>query len=233
MTKIIAIVEDEEKIARILIDYLEAEGYALRWIADGKQASQWLAENTCDLILLDLMLPGKDGMTLCDEIRRLYQTPVFIITAKAEELDRIKGLETGAYDYICKPFSPREVVARVNALFRLLAAQGLNTLTEQPAQRMQLEPHIHRVSYAGTSADLTRAEYRLLENISANPDSVFSRQALVHLIYDDNRVISDRTIDSHIKNLRKKLDNIGLRHNPIRTVHGVGYKWNSFEETLE
>jgi two-component system response regulator BaeR len=170
------------------------------------------------LLLLDLMLPGRDGLAICRELRGFTQLPIIMVTARVEEIDRLLGLELGADDYICKPFSPREVVARVKAVLRRQATGG------GPAQGLQVEPQAWRAELDGHKLDLTPVEFRLLETLAAHPGRVFSRAALLERIYDDHRVVSDRTVDSHVKNLRRKLAEAAPGRELLHSVYGVGYR---------
>ncbi|MGV6810516.1 MAG: response regulator [bacterium] len=227
----ILVVEDEIKIARLLQDYLHANHFNSSHLEDGAEVVDWVKQHKPDAILLDLMLPHKDGISICQEIRQFSQVPIIMLTARAEEIDRILGLEIGANDYICKPFSPREVMARLKSLFRLLdsvrqRSQAHDTTnTESTENRLQLNPAAYEAQYQQQLLPLTPVEFRLLHKLYTNPQQVFSRQQLVEGIYVDNRVITDRTIDTHIKNLRKKLAQVGLQSGGIRSIYGVGYRW--------
>ncbi len=220
--KRILVVEDEEKIAQLLQDYLSSSGYQSHWIADGEEVVEWVRQHEPDLILLDLMLPGKDGIEICKELRSFTQVPVMMVTARIEEIDRVLGLEIGANDYICKPFSPREVMARIKALFRTL-----DWVYQRAAPRaiVSLDAEKMLATVEGQPLDLTPVEFRLLTTLVNQPGRIFSRAQLMENLYEDNRIVTDRTVDSHVKNLRKK---IGEHHsNPdlIRSVYGVGYKF--------
>ena len=219
----ILIVEDEVAIADLLADYLHANSFQTSHLAEGTTVENWVRQHSPDLILLDLMLPGKDGMEICKAIRLFSQVPIIMITARVEEIDRILGLEIGADDYICKPFSPREVVARVKAMLRRL--QPLTDRTSHPSQK---QIHINEASYSAKigdiQLDLTPAEFRLLHCLNSQPERVFHRNQLLDLIYDDGRIVADRTVDTHIKNLRKKLKQL-MDNDPIQSIYGVGYKW--------
>jgi len=201
----ILIVEDETKLARLQADYLQNAGFKTHCLSNGLEVLPWLKENPADLILLDLMLPGCDGLDICRELRRFSAVPIIIITARVEEIDRLLGLELGADDYICKPFSPREMVARVKAVLRRLQAQT----TDAPigTVRLKLEPHSFRVLAEGRDVELTTVEFQLLQALYQQPGRIFSRSKLMDLIYQDQRIVSDRTIDSHIKKLRKSWAN--------------------------
>ncbi len=224
----ILIVEDEPKLGQLLIDYLRAAGYAPELITHGDKVLPFVRQTPPDLILLDLMLPGTDGLTLCREIRRFSEIPIVMVTAKIEEIDRLLGLEIGADDYICKPYSPREVVARVKTILRRCKRQ------RDPVAADEISPLIidagrFQASWRDKLLDLTPAEFRLLKTLSHEPGKVFSREQLLNQLYDDYRVVTDRTIDSHIKNLRRKLEALDEEQSFIRAVYGVGYRWEADE----
>ncbi|MCL2892563.1 two-component system response regulator BaeR [Brenneria tiliae] len=222
----VLIVEDEPKLGQLLVDYLQAADYQTRWISNGDEVLDWVKQNPPALILLDLMLPGTDGLTLCRAIRRFSNVPIIMVTARSEEVDRLLGLEIGADDYICKPFSPREVVVRVRTLLRRC---GWQAEAQKPADKAALliDKNSFQASYLGQSLDLTPAELRLLKTLATEPGKVFSREALLDKLYDDYRVVTDRTIDSHIKNLRRKLEQLDEQTSFIRTVYGMGYRWEA------
>ncbi|MGB0848338.1 MAG: response regulator [Thiolinea sp.] len=225
----ILIVEDEPKIAEILQKYLQNAGYQTCWLAQGEEANQWIDDNQPALVLLDLMLPGKDGLEICKDIRRTSEIPVIMLTARAEEIDRLLGLELGADDYICKPFSPREVVARVKAVLRRFAHESDNTSQNQlhSANSLVLDRERLNVSAGEQETSLTLVEFELLETLHAHPGRIFSRQQLMERVYPDNRIVSDRTIDSHIKKLRKKINALAPDQELIHSVYSVGYKFES------
>lgn len=216
----ILIVEDEEQLAAIMGDYLRALGFAVDWLGKGTGVVSWVREHRPELILLDLMLPGRDGMEICKEIRTFSPVPIIMVTARIEEIDRILGLELGADDYICKPFSPREVVARVKAVLRRSAG------TASSEHGLQLEEMTMRTSLHGQSLDLTTVEFKLLAFLVAHPGRIYSRDQLMEHIYPDQRIVSDRTIDSHIKKLRRKLEAIEPGCTLIRSVYGAGYAFD-------
>lgn len=222
----ILIVEDEPKLGQLLIDYLRAANYAPTLVSHGSEVLPYVRQNPPDLILLDLMLPGIDGLTLCREIRRFSEVPIVMVTAKVEEIDRLLGLEMGADDYICKPYSPREVVARVKAILR--RCKPYNGTQDMPeTQPLVIDEARFQASWHGNILDLTPAEFRLLKTLSSEPGKVFSREHLLNHLYDDYRVVTDRTIDSHIKNLRRKLEAQDSEQPFIRAVYGVGYRWEA------
>src|SRR6218665_1860229 len=203
----ILIVEDESKIAGVLLDYLTKSGYDTHHITRGDEGEDWLAHHPVDLVLLDLMLPGKSGLDICKALRAGtpgQQAPAIImVTARVEEIDRLLGLELGADDYICKPFSPREVVARVKAVLR----RGTHAVAapDELPHGLKLEDAAWRATIDGHDLGLTAVEYQLLKVLSARPGRIFSREQLMDSMYQDERIVSDRTVDSHIKKLRRKI----------------------------
>lgn len=220
MNKQILIVEDEQKLASLLSDYLTQAGFTTFSLANGLEVVPWVREQPPALIVLDLMLPGRDGMDICREIRTFSDLPIIMVTARIEEVDRLLGLELGADDYICKPFSPREVVARVKAVLRRTGASDGPTTTA-----LVLDAERYRGELYGKDLELTAVEFNLLHILVNNPGKLFSRQQLMDRIYSDQRVVSDRTIDSHIKKLRKKLHQALPDQELIYSLYGVGYKF--------
>jgi two-component system, OmpR family, response regulator BaeR len=220
--KHILIVEDEHKIAELLKEYLEKAGYRAAIAGRGDQAVAQVRKSQPDLVLLDLMLPGMDGMAVCREVRKFSSVPIIMATAKVEEIDRLLGLELGADDYICKPFSPREVVARVKAVLRRTCPEpaGKNLCLGD----ISLDETSHQARVSASALELTPSEFRLLQVLISQPGRVFSRDELLARVQGYDCEGYDRTIDSHIKNLRKKI----AAHLPgreiITTVYGVGYK---------
>ncbi len=224
-TKHILVVEDEEKISRLLCDYLKEAGFRTSSQANGDRVMAQVKKESPDLILLDIMLPGKDGMELCREIRQFSNVPIIMITARVEEIDRLLGLELGADDYICKPFSPREVVARVKAIFRRVHA-------EPRAQHLvvgsiSLDAEIHQVMIDTQVLNLTPNEFGLLKIMMRQPNRVFSRSELINRVQGYDFEGYDRTIDTHIKNLRKKIAEILPGQEVISTVYGIGYRFSA------
>ncbi len=218
----VLIVEDEPKLAQILSDYLARENYHTHRLHSGAEVVPWVKSHQTDLILLDIMLPDKDGMTLCKEIRAFSNVPIIMVTARVEEIDRLLGLELGADDYICKPFSPREVVARVKAIMRRI--QRVQETDQASNGGLTIDEEKFTATYHGTELDLTAVEFRLLRTMHRNPGKVYSRAQLLDHLYDDHRIVTDRTVDTHVKNLRKKLESITPDHEVIRSIYGVGYK---------
>lgn len=217
----ILIVEDDLKIAALLRDYLLAAGYRVEHEANGKLALDRLRLEQPDLVLLDLMLPGMDGLSICNEVRKFSQVPIIMLTAKVEEVDRLVGLESGADDYVCKPFSPREVVARAKVHLRRTMT------TQQPGgqARFFIDRAQLRILIDGVALSLTPVEFRLLAELISHPERVFSRQQLLDFAHEDQRDINDRTVDSHIKNIRKKIQSRLPDHECLHSVYGVGYRF--------
>lgn len=221
---LICIVEDEPELAQLVDDYLRASGFDTLQFHRGDDADAWLKAHRPDLILLDLMLPGLDGLQLCRNQQARNSVPIIMMTAKVEEIDRLLGLELGADDYVCKPFSPRELVARVKAVLRRSRSQPA---ASEIISAVSLDEQAQSVTLLGATIELTTIEFKLFSLLFAHPGRIFSRQYILDNIYQDYRVVSDRTVDSHIKKLRKKLvtpdENIDL----IRSVYGSGYKYEA------
>jgi len=223
----ILIVEDETKIAGVLHDYLRQAGCDVHHLARGDDVEPWLASHPVDLVLLDLMLPGKSGLDICRALRSgapgQPAPAVIMVTARVEEIDRLLGLELGADDYICKPFSPREVVARVKAVLRR-GGHGAS-VAQVPGRGLHFDDGAWRASLDGQPLDLTVVEYQLLKVLGSRPGRIFSREQLMDAMYRDERVVSDRTVDSHIKKLRRKLEERAPDQALIHSVYGLGYKY--------
>lgn len=226
MSDRILIVEDEAKIAALLRDYLQADGFEADILSRGDVVVGFVKQHSPALILLDLMLPGMTGLEVCREVRTFSDVPIIMITARVEEIDRLLGLELGADDYICKPFSPREVIARIRVIQRRVNRESDKSASDTELRYLGL--HIDLDRYEATvdeqPLDLTPLELKILCQLMAKPGRVFSRQSLMSAIYDDNRVVSDRTIDTHIKNLRNKLKAADASQEWITSIYGVGYK---------
>ncbi|HEY3180362.1 MAG TPA: response regulator [Casimicrobiaceae bacterium] len=216
----ILIVEDETKLANLLADYLRGAKFETLCVTDGREVAPAVKANDPDLILLDLMLPGRDGIAVCRELRTFTDTPLIIVTGRVDEIDRLLGLELGADDYICKPFSPREMVARVNAVLRRSRGREL----APPRTRLVIDRQSYRATLDGVPLALTPAEFRLLDALAQHPNKVWSRDQLLDSLYTDHRVVVDRTVDSHIKNLRHKLQRASKDSAIVRSIYGVGYK---------
>ena len=217
----VLIVEDEPKLAAVLTEYLELAGHRTHTVADGRHVVDRVRSHAPAVVLLDVMLPGKDGLQVCREIRAFSTVPILMVTARVEEIDRLLGLELGADDYVCKPFSPREVVARVKAILRRSSEYSRS----EPAQDgFSIDRDRHTASLDGRLLELTPVELRLLRTLLDPPGRVWSRNQLLDKIYADHRIVSDRTVDSHVKNLRRKLKAVRPHSECISSVYGVGYK---------
>ncbi|HPE62257.1 MAG TPA: response regulator [Thiolinea sp.] len=220
----ILIVEDEPKLAEVLLEYLQQAGFQGHWLDNGNGVIAWVKTNTPALIVLDLMLPGRDGLEVFKELRQFSAIPVIMATAKVDEIDRLMGLELGADDYVCKPYSPRELLARVRNILRranlsqqeILSATGVETDLERMEARLN-----------GQVLNLTPVEFRLLHQLATHPGKVFSRAQLMDCVYDDHRVVTDRAVDSHVKNLRRKMETVQPEFEAIRSIYGVGYKFDA------
>jgi len=217
----ILLVEDEVNIAEIVIEYLEKDGFDVEHVTSGTVALKKAQEQLFDLMLLDVMLPGLSGFDVCREIRKTSQLPIIIVTARVEEIDRLIGLEFGADDYICKPFSPREVVARVKAVLR---RHKIALTSHETEKLIVIDCDAFSVKIKGRAVDLTPSEFKLLAALAAHPSRVMSRTQLLDVLSDEKDVF-DRTIDSHIKNIRKKLNIYLADQEIIQTIYGVGYRY--------
>lgn len=221
----VLIVEDEPKIAAALRDYVEAAGYRASLLDRGDAVAAWVRENAPDAVLLDLMLPGRDGVAACRDIREFSTIPVIMVTARVEEIERLIGLDAGADDYVCKPFSPRELIARLNAVLR--RASGFANAAAPAGVVLDAERFEVRVD--GRPMAVTPVEFRLLKRLTERPGKVFSRQQLLDAAYDDHRIVSDRTVDSHLRNLRRKFAEFGF--DPIASVYGVGFRFDGTQRS--
>lgn len=226
----ILVVDDEERIRRLLKMYLEKEGYHIEEAEDGEQALKLASGYDFDLILLDVMLPGMDGIEVCSRLRQIKGTPVIMLTAKGEEMNRVQGFEVGADDYVVKPFSPREIIYRVKAILRRSSATAFLT-RETNASSNIVFPHLviehdaHRVTAGGQEVSLTPKEYELLHYLAVSPDKVFSREELLKDVWNYEFFGDLRTVDTHVKRLREKLNKVSAEAaSMITTVWGVGYK---------
>ncbi len=232
----ILIVDDEERIRRLLKMYLERKNYLIDEAEDGNEALEKAFANEYDVILLDLMMPGKDGIEVCRELREKKATPVIMLTAKGEEVNRVQGFEVGTDDYIVKPFSPREVVLRVKALLRRSSKTSF-IQTETTTKDIIVFPHLtidndaHRVSADGKEVSLTPKEYELLFFLAKSPDKVFDREQLLKEVWHYEFFGDLRTVDTHVKRLREKLNKVSENASKmIITVWGVGYKFEVVNE---
>ncbi|MBW8349123.1 response regulator transcription factor [Bacillus sp. IITD106] len=232
----VLVVDDEDRIRRLLRMYLERENYEIDEASNGDDALEMALENDYSCILLDLMMPGKDGIEVCNELREKKATPVIMLTAKGEETNRIQGFEAGTDDYIVKPFSPREVVLRVKALLRR-TAQTEFSQSGTSARDIIVYPHLsidhdaHRVMADGNEVNLTPKEYELLHFLAKSPDKVFDREHLLKEVWQYEFFGDLRTVDTHVKRLREKLNRVSEKAaGMIVTVWGVGYKFEAGNE---
>ena len=216
----VLIVEDEAKLAGLLRDYLAQDGFEASVLHRGDEVEPWVSTHDVDLVLLDLMLPGKNGLEVCKALRASSRVAIIMVTARVEEIDRLLGLELGADDYICKPFSPREVVARVKAVLRR-AKRG-----ERPAEAgVKLDEAGYRATIGGKDLNLTAVEFQLLKVLADHPGRIYTREQLMDAMYRDQRVVGDRTVDSHIKKIRRKITAVLPDREVVHSIYGLGYKY--------
>ena len=225
----ILIVEDEPKISHLLRDYLRQTGYETRESLNYHQILCWVEQEEINLILLDWMLPGMNGLEICQQLRTISTVPILMITARVEEIDRLKGLDSGADDYICKPFSPREVVARVKAVLRRTNHEDHAELIAAP---LRLDQTTHQAWVDESEVVLTPNEFGVLRVLLQRPGKVWSRESLLQQVQGYQFNGYDRTIDTHVKNLRKKLATYGLESS-IVTVYGIGYRFQLLEHSKD
>ena len=238
--RVVLVVEDEPKLAALLCDYLRASGYAPHSVGDGPAALAVFAALRPAVVLLDLNLPGLDGLEVCRALRVNSDVPILMLTARVDEIDRVLGLEIGADDYLCKPYSPREVVARVRALLRRADGRvgGVGgSLAGERVGGFLLDEAGQRALWRTQALPLTPVEFRLLRVLLSPPGRVLARAQLLDAIHADFRDVSDRAVDSHVKNLRRKLQAVmpaflltntpaPTRHECIATVYGLGYRFD-------
>jgi DNA-binding response OmpR family regulator len=223
VTHTILVVDDEARIVKLVRDYLERAGFAVLSARDGETALLMARRERPDLIVLDLMLPGLDGLDVCRRLRQETAVPIIMLTARVEEADRIVGLELGADDYVTKPFSPRELVARVRAALRRASGQ-VGPASVIHAGDLQLDTITMTATAGGQPVDLTPTEFQLLVALARQPGRIFSREQLLEAIHGVTFDGYDRSVDSHIKNLRRKIDLDACAPRHIETVYGVGYR---------
>ncbi|MGX9220447.1 response regulator [Massilia varians] len=217
MSQSIMIVEDEPELAALVADYARASGYAPQVFGDGREALAAIRAHPPALVVLDLMLPGLDGLSLCRTLRASSDLPVIMVTARVEEIDRLLGLEAGADDYLCKPFSPRELMARIKAILRRAGPA-------EPRRMLVIDEGARRIAIQGRQLDLTPTEFAILAALARRPGQVFSRAQLLDAARADSLDATDRAIDSHIKNLRRKIDAAAPGLEAIRSIYGLGYR---------
>jgi DNA-binding response OmpR family regulator len=221
----VLVVDDEPIVREVVVRYLEREGYETLEAADGNHARELLEERSPSLVVLDLMLPGTDGLALCRWIRSTSRLPVIMLTARGEEADRIVGLELGADDYVTKPFSPRELVARVRSVLRRAA---IDATPSEPLSfgELELDPEAREVKKAGLPLQLTTKEFDLLYFLARNPRHVFSRDQLMVRVWGYSAALDTGTVTVHIRRLREKIEDDPSRPRHLQTVWGVGYRFS-------
>ncbi|WP_434040998.1 MULTISPECIES: response regulator [Sorangium] len=228
MSKHILVVDDEARIREVLLYALQKEGYTVTAVADGRAAIEAAAPGKVDLVVLDVMLPELDGLEVCRRLRAGSRTPILFLSARADEVDRIVGLELGGDDYLTKPFSPRELVARVRALLRRAEAPPPAPAEARAAVLrhgpIEVDTDRHEARYLGQLVSLTATELGVLGALLERPGVVLSRGQLMQRAYRYDNLITERTIDTHVRRIRSKFRVVG--GDPIATVHGVGYKVN-------
>ena len=220
----VLLVDDEPKVCELIRAYLIKDGYDVIVAADGKAAIEQAQRHKPDLILLDLNLPELDGLEVCRTIRKQSNVPIIMLTARDEETDKIVGLELGADDYVTKPFSPRELAARVGAVLRRYR-EGMKQSEQVIAGDLSLDPEKYEATYLGQPLSLTAAEFKLLSVMARNPGRVYTRLQLMDSAFGESYEGYERTIDAHVKNIRQKISKLAPESaNPLVTVRGVGYK---------
>lgn len=231
MAKKILIVEDERDVVKLLRYNLEKEGFRVSAVTDGSLALAEMRREEADLVILDLMLPGMDGLEICRQLRRhdkYSSVPILMLTARSEEADRVVGLELGADDYVTKPFSMRELIARVRALLRRHepAPQRSSVLRGD----LHIDPSAHTVSISGRHVELSALEFRLLHYLAAHPGMVFSRDHLLDRVWGNDRSVTPRSVDVYIRRVREKIEQQPQHPSYVQTVHGVGYRFSAGRE---
>ncbi|MDD5229067.1 MAG: response regulator [Methylococcales bacterium] len=221
MNELILIVEDEPLLAMLLANCVSSKGFSSHCIFDGADVVDWVKKYQPDLILMDVMLPNCDGITLCREIRKFSSVPLFFISSCISEFDRLGGLNSGADDYICKPYNPNEVLARINAIFRRIQNFSPN---QTEIAGFVLNKESFQAYYKDKPLNLTLSEFRILAMLLSKKDKVYSRSMLLEVLHEDEYDGLNRTIDGHIKNIRQKIKNISNDQEVIATVYGMGYR---------
>jgi two-component system, OmpR family, response regulator BaeR len=217
----VLVVEDDRKISDLLQNYLRASGYVAETAYDGRDALRQIERRVPDAVILDWMLPGLDGISVCKSVRIFSDVPILMLTARIDEVDRLLGLDTGADDYVCKPFAPREVIARIRALLR--RAEGRVKTSTKP---WEIDDASCRISWRSQWLPLTRIEFMMFRLLLSRPGRAYSRDQLLASVHDSQRDISDRAIDTHIKNLRKKVQTVEPKCDCIASVYGIGYRFD-------
>ncbi|WP_346839592.1 response regulator [Microbulbifer sp. SAOS-129_SWC] len=218
------IVEDETKVARLLKNFLQAQGHQCTLLDRGDLVQDWLERHHADVILLDVMLPGMDGMAVCRAVREHSTVPIIMLTARVEEVDQLLGLELGADDYICKPFNLKNVAARVAALLRRVHFESGQ---EEKESEVELPENDNRLLLKGQPVELTATEYRILRPLYDNKGRIYTRSQLLDLAYANDRAVTERSIDTHIKSIRKKIASVVPEMELIHSIYAMGYKWEN------
>jgi two-component system, OmpR family, response regulator len=223
MAASILVVDDDPHIRDVVRFAFEKTGMTISTAQNGQEALRLFDRNLHQLVVLDIGMPEMDGLEVCRQIRKTSDTPILFLSARDEEIDRILGLEIGGDDYVTKPFSPRELVARVNAILRRARSAPAASTKTVSQGGLTIDPDAHSVSFAGQAVSLTALEFAILRTLMARPGSVFTRELILDAAYEGNIHVADRTIDSHIRNIRAKMSTAGC-DTVIETVHGVGFK---------
>jgi phosphate regulon transcriptional regulator PhoB len=226
MSKRILIVEDEQDLVRLLKYNLDKEGFRVNTVSDGSLVLAEMRREEPDLLVLDLMLPGMDGLEICRQIRRHDRysfIPILMLTARSDEADRVVGLEIGADDYVTKPFSMRELIARVRALLRRREPVAQRNSVQRGS--LTIDPSAHAVSVAGRQVELSALEFRLLHHLASHPGLVFSRDQLLDRVWGNDRSVTPRSVDVYIRRVREKIETEPQNPAYLQTVHGVGYRF--------
>lgn len=228
----ILIAEDDRNTSALVATYLQREGFTTLAAYDGEEALTLARRQKPGFVILDVMLPKRDGWEICRELRKSSEVPILMLTAREEEIDRVLGLSLGADDYVVKPFSPRELVERVKAILRRARPQSSAAVPVRAYAGLVLDPARHRVTLQGRAVELTATEFKLLQALMAAPGRVFSREELLGRLYDHGETVVDRVIDVHIGKLRQKLEEDSAMPRYIQTVRGFGYRFADPEEGL-
>jgi two-component system response regulator BaeR len=229
MKETLLIVEDETDLAKLIADYAKASDFDAVICGNGAEALTLLREKKFNMVILDLMLPGLDGLSLCREFRQFSDTPIIMVTAKVEEIDRLLGLEIGADDYLCKPFSPRELMARCKTILKRSRKGTSSPLHDSESTAFQIKVAAQQIVFRRQILELTRSEYLILSYLIAHPGRVFSRAQLLDIAGEDKLDVTERAVDSHIKNLRKKILAIDEHAQVIHSIYGLGYRFDDGE----
>lgn len=229
MSKKALIIEDDKSVSQLIRLYLSDSGYDVIEFNDGIKGQDYALANNIDIILLDLNLPGIDGIKICKNIRKVSNVPVIMVTARVDEADKLEGLDIGADDYVTKPFSPRELISRVNAVLRRSEKQDIENLSSKPkklgTENFEINVSAHKVIIKNQAIKLTPTEFNILKLLMENEGRIFSRDQIINDVFGYDFEGLDRNIDTHISNLRKKIENIYPDQKNLESIYGVGYKF--------